>query len=146
MINSGVIDWANPKEAKAKKVIVVTGGRDYHRHYRINNILTEIQPSLVVQGGARGADRGAEMWAQKNAVPCLRVPADWELHGKSAGPKRNGLMIDMAKGLAESMGAMLVVLAFEGGPGTANCVRCAKTMGIRTFAVYDRPNEIVEEV
>lgn len=44
---------------------------------------------IVVSGACRGADLLGEMYAAENNYPIERIPADWKMHGKSAGPKRN---------------------------------------------------------
>ncbi len=50
----------------------------------------------VVSGGAAGADRMAELWAEHHGIPIKVLPADWETHGKSAGFIRNNDIWDNA--------------------------------------------------
>ena len=40
----------------------------------------------VVSGTARGVDQLGEDWADEHAIPVERFPADWDTHGRSAGP------------------------------------------------------------
>lgn len=82
----------------------------------------------VIAGGARGADSIGAAWAKVNRLPLEVVPADWDRHGRSAGFKRNLLMLDMAPDL---------VVAFVDKPlassrGTAHTVGTATTRGIPT--------------
>jgi hypothetical protein len=53
----------------------------------------------------------------------LSIPADWKTHGRSAGPKRNLMMLDMKPDL---------VLAFWDGksPGTKHLIENARKRGI----------------
>jgi hypothetical protein len=53
-----------------------------------------IHISEVVSGGANGVDSLGEEWAQKHDVKIKKFPADWDTHGKSAGPIRNAEMAD----------------------------------------------------
>jgi len=46
-------------------------------------------PEIVISGGAPGADTMAERWAAENGIPFRMHPADWDTHGRRAGPKRN---------------------------------------------------------
>ena len=47
-------------------------------------------PFAVVHGGARGADTYAGEWADEREGIVVEVyPADWNTHGKAAGPIRN---------------------------------------------------------
>jgi predicted polyphosphate/ATP-dependent NAD kinase len=103
--------------------IIVTGGRDYSDKDALFQVLDNLEPrpTLVVQGGARGADALAKLWAQTRNVPWKTHMADWELYGPSAGPRRNRVML-MAHPEAK-------VIAFPGGKGTANCVATARELG-----------------
>ncbi len=56
-------------------------------------------PSVVISGGARGIDRLGEIWAECHKVPCEKYLADWNLHGKAAGYKRNEEMAAVAEAL-----------------------------------------------
>lgn len=53
----------------------------------------------VVSGGARGADAAGEVWARRQGCAVEVFPADWELYGRGAGPRRNGQMADHADAL-----------------------------------------------
>lgn len=118
--------------------VIVTGGRFYgeefdrERQYRqlwlrerdhVNETLNELlrlygEDLLIVQGGAKGADRAARDWALRLDGPRpITFAADWRGLGRAAGPIRNGEMV--------AAGADLVV-AFPGNSGTADCVRQAR--------------------
>jgi hypothetical protein len=43
----------------------------------------------VVSGTAVGADQLGEAWALRHNKPVKKIPADWNKHGRSAGPIRN---------------------------------------------------------
>src|SRR5690606_11812212 len=54
----------------------------------------------VVCGMARGADTFGMKWAICEAgLPVAKFPADWDTHGRAAGPIRNAEMRDYADGL-----------------------------------------------
>jgi acyl-CoA synthetase (NDP forming) len=62
---------------------------------------------------------------EKVAEICHHVtsfPANWKKHGKSAGPIRNQLMLDVGK--------PDLVIAFPGGSGTADMIRRARKAGV----------------
>lgn len=73
---------------------------------------------LILEGGALGADRLARIWAVKRGVETKVERADWAKHGKSAGFKRNKVMIDQASH----------VIAFWDGEsrGTEHTIHLAK--------------------
>lgn len=48
----------------------------------------------IVSGTAEGVDQSGETFARKYLIPIKRFPADWDTHGKAAGPIRN---LEMAK-------------------------------------------------
>ncbi len=84
---------------------------------------------LIIHGGAKGADRIADEWAVVNWTLLEEYKADWDTHGKAAGAIRNRQMIIEGK--------PDVVLAFPGGPGTANMVKQARAHGIRVIEVNE---------
>jgi len=53
----------------------------------------------IVSGGANGVDRDAEIAAQECLIPFKLFAADWETHGKAAGPIRNRQMAEYADAL-----------------------------------------------
>lgn len=103
-------------------IILVTGGREYPHGARVFRALDILQPKLVVQGGARGADAHARAWASLRVVPCVTMDAPWEGAGRKAGPIRNAWMAEIMK--------PDVVLAFPGWSGTASMRRIAEERGI----------------
>lgn len=53
----------------------------------------------IVSGGARGVDLAGESLALETHVPVKRFPAEWDKHGKGAGPIRNKQMAEYADAL-----------------------------------------------
>ncbi len=107
--------------------VIVTGGRDYSDYERFSKEMTKMGPTLVIQGGAPGADALARRWAEEHGVKCETYPAEWGKYGKSAGPMRNEEMI--------RANPEAVVLAFPGGRGTAHCISFARYAGRAVYQV-----------
>lgn len=107
------------------RAVIVTGSRNWADRARVWEALTEAQPSIVVQGGATGADFDAVQWAKMHGVPYLTVPPRWREEGRSAGPLRNIRMLQMFP--------RAHVLAFPEGKsrGTRHCMREAAKRGMR---------------
>ncbi len=106
--------------------VLVCGGRDFDDFKIINEELTWLAGAhtieAIIHGGARGADTLAGEWAKLSRIPVEVYRADWEAHGKAAGPIRNRKML--------TNGKPDFVLAFPGGRGTANMVEQARTAGV----------------
>lgn len=80
---------------------------------------------LIVQGGAAGADRLTQQWATLRMIGYETWHADWEKHGKAAGPIRNTEMITKS-------GAKTLVAFWSGGsPGTRDSIETARKTGLR---------------
>ena len=98
--------------------------------------LSEIMPGFIIQGGADGVDRAAKEWAEKNGVPCATVAANWDFHGKAAGPIRNGWMLRLNPD---------VVIAFPGGSGTASMVKRARDAGVKVVEPCKEGQNVKED-
>lgn len=102
---------------------VICGGREFSDSQMFDRVMSDLMlmrgcPTRIVHGKARGADTLAQLWAERMAIECIAVPADWKTHGYAAGPLRNKKMLDEYRPQA--------VIAFPGGRGTADMVARAK--------------------
>lgn len=107
--------------------LIIAGGRDYQfndsDYEKLNRIHEKHRVTEVVSGGATGADRCGEVWADAQNIKITRFPADWNKHGKAAGPIRNKQMADYAQAL----------VTFAGGRGTRNMIKQAKENMLMIF-------------
>lgn len=110
--------------------ILVTGSREWSDRQAIYNILVGYtngaqgeQITLVHGDCPTGADAIANDVAELLGWTIEKHPADWALHGKAAGPKRNQEMVDLGAD---------VVLAFPLGlsKGTRGCMKMARKAGL----------------
>jgi len=118
------------------KRVLICGGRNYGNARHVSSVLTEMHEfhgiDVVIHGGATGADALGAAWAKENhGVRIIEFKADWKKHGRAAGPIRNRQMLQ--DGLPD------IVLAFDGGRGTANMIKQARAFGVRVFE--DRCND-----
>lgn len=127
-------------------IVLVCGSRDWGDAIPIVAALefyaTACAPLVVIEGGAGGADRIAGTWAanaRRRGVGWVRFPADWDGHGKAAGPIRNQQMLDWMLLSSEPK----LVLAFKDAfdrmlqqGGTEDMVRRSTAAGVPTY-VFD---------
>lgn len=110
--------------------IIVCGGRDFQDYEKVWSVLDDLHKehpiTEVIHGAAKGADLFAHIWAKRRNVPVVPVPAAWKIHKGSAGPRRNLQMLEMLPEL---------VVAFQGGRGTAHMVQSAIKAGIQVITV-----------
>jgi aspartokinase-like uncharacterized kinase len=103
-------------------IILVTGGREYADAQAVAKALAAEAPvDMIIEGGAKGADRLGRAWAIRNGVHYATVPALWDTYEYAAGPIRNSAMLLLRP---------TKVVAFPGGKGTADMVRKAKKAGV----------------
>lgn len=116
-------------------IIVVTGGQDYDDNDAMIRTLSKWggHGITLFQGGARGADRLALNYYARRCYPYLTFPAQGDKYGKGAGHKGNQQMLEAAL----ATGLEVLVLAFPGGRGTADCVRRAEFLGITVLGCPD---------
>jgi hypothetical protein len=108
--------------------LIIAGGRDYQFNLADYNLLSELHARAhiteVVSGGAQGADKCGEKWARRIGIHVKKFVADWEKHGKAAGPIRNRQMAEYAD----------AAILFPGNVGTSNMRVEALKAGL---VVYD---------
>lgn len=82
------------------KTILICGDRDWTDELLIAKVLFLIEDkrnTTIIHGDARGADRIAGDLSKKMKMKVVPYPADWDKHGKSAGPIRNRQMLKEGK-------------------------------------------------
>ncbi|MGH3826912.1 MAG: DUF2493 domain-containing protein [Pseudonocardiaceae bacterium] len=121
--------------------ILVTGSRTWDDKDTIDSAITGYLRSIststegdppcpvVVHGGARGADQLADRVARERGWTPECHRADWDRYGRSAGYRRNAVMV--------TLGAN-VCLAFihQHSPGATHAAELAQRAGIPTHRYH----------
>lgn len=128
--------------------LLVCGSRDFENQQVVWNSISTIITSgaisngeydlkdwTIIEGGASGADALAAKYGGYMDVNVETYPADWNAHGKAAGPIRNQQMLDEGKPDK--------VLAFINKPlvesrGTKHMVEIAEKAGLPVIIVETR--------
>lgn len=121
------------------KRVLICGSRDFFNKKLIEDNIKGFPPdTVIIQGGARGADTLAKQIAEQHGFSCIEFAADWAKYGKAAGPIRNGQMLKEGK--------PDIVYAFytdyEGSKGTRNMVDQAIRAGITVYE-YDSAGKLI---
>lgn len=104
--------------------LIIAGPRDLNiglvqldQYIRTYNLV----PTEIVSGGCVGIDRCGEQYAKFANVKCITFNAEWNKHGKAAGPIRN---MEMAK-YADAL-----LLIWRGDSrGSKNMKECMEKLG-----------------
>jgi hypothetical protein len=122
-------------------ILAATGGRNFEDRSAVDRALDVIHDRtpirLLVHGACpTGVDEFARAWAVRRGVEHTgqTYRANWRKHGKAAGPIRNRAMLATEH--------PDVLLAFQGGSGTADCVRAALALGIRVISMPDEAERL----
>ena len=104
--------------------VLICGGRDFTDREAAFAALDQhvAGATLVIHGGAKGADTIAGEWAQARGIPVEVYMADWARDKRAAGPIRNKRML--VEGKPD------LVVALPGGKGTAHMVGIARKAGV----------------
>ena len=113
--------------------VLVCGGREFRNVTLLNNTLDKLLTlddpiKMLINGGARGADTLAHLWAVRHGIQTVKCDANWSVHGKAAGHKRNLMMLLLDPDL---------VIAFPGGTGTAMMIRYSKDSNVPVWEIRD---------
>lgn len=80
--------------------LLIAGSRDFNDYPLLKEQVLqfisdyELQGVEIVSGAARGADALGEVFAREHGLVLRKFPANWDLHGRSAGYKRNSEMVE----------------------------------------------------
>jgi len=117
--------------------IIACGGRDYQNRRRVYSVLDaavdRLGLSVLITGGAMGADHLAQDWARERGIENAIFKAHWGKEGKAAGAIRNRRMLEQGK--------PDVVIAFPGGAGTEHMCMIAEKTGVRLICIDWKPVE-----
>tara|TARA_R110000744_G_scaffold225156_2_gene343613 strand:+ start:182 stop:520 length:339 start_codon:yes stop_codon:yes gene_type:complete len=110
-------------------ILLVCGGRGFNDYEKLAEAmrLLPFTPSIIVEGGARGADSLARGWAVENGIHYAEVPALWNNFDKAAGGLRNSAMLLLRPGYC---------LAMPGGSGTWNMINQCINENITVWEPY----------
>lgn len=114
--------------------VIIAGGREFQdyallkekcEYYLQNKLQTDTV--IIVSGHATGADSLGERYASEKGLSVELHPADWQRHGRAAGPIRNEEMASVADAL----------IAFWDGQsrGTKNMIDTANAKGLKVAIV-----------
>ena len=124
------------REPRERVKVVVAGSRDFNDYTMLEKILNaELAPIImrgalpvIVSGGARGADRLAELYARKHGLKFNEHEAKWHQHGVQAGYIRNEAMVKIAD--------RAVIFWDEKSRGSAHTIRLCVEKGIPMMVIY----------
>jgi hypothetical protein len=109
--------------------VLVCGGRDYTDRKAIYTFLDYLHAehsfTVLIAGGARGADTIAAEWAREHGIGTRIFVANWVAFSKAAGPIRNAQML--------TEGKPDLVVAFPGGKGTQDMIDRASAAGVEVI-------------
>lgn len=81
--------------------------------------------TTVISGMAIGPDSWGKDWGNAHQIPVIKMPALWNLHGKSAGYLRNLAMAERADAL---------IAIWDGiSRGTQHMINIAKSKGLKIY-------------
>jgi hypothetical protein len=116
-----------------KYKVIIAGCRDFTDYellrekcdYHLKNL--RLEDIVIVSGHASGADSLGERYALERGFQLETYPADWQAHGRAAGPIRNAKMANVAHAL----------IAFWDGKsrGTKNMIETARKYNLKVAVV-----------
>jgi hypothetical protein len=117
--------WTKVVHAPLK--VIIAGGRDITDYSLVEDAIKEskFDISEIVSGGARGVDHLGELYAAENNIKLTVFPADWDTHGRAAGPIRNRQMA--------GYGEALIAIWDGVSRGTKNMIEEATKKGLLVY-------------
>ena len=111
--------------------VLVCGSRnaDDYEVPKFIDIVESCNPSVIISGEAKGFDSLARVYAEAFGKEYIGFPADWETHGKRAGPIRNAQM------LTEGKPDIVVAFLRKDSKGTKNMIDQALKAGVEVKVI-----------
>lgn len=121
------------------RAVIIAGGRSVSLNESQRNALTRLlarfPEAVVMSGGAKGADTDGIALASGLGLETRVEVADWETYGRSAGARRNAVLVNLAKEAGRA-----VLIAFPGGKGTEDMVVKCRRAGFMILRVDEDGN------
>ena len=76
--------------------VAVIGSRGFDDYEMVKTALSPLKITLLISGGAKGADLLGERYANENNIETLIFKPDWKKHGAAAGVLRNTYIVNNA--------------------------------------------------
>lgn len=107
--------------------VAVIGSRGFDNYELVSKTLSNIDITLLISGGAKGADSLGERYANENNIETLIFKPDWEKYGKAAGMIRNTDIVDNAE--------FIVAFWDEISKGTKDSITKSEKLGKKILVV-----------
>ena len=107
--------------------VLICGSRNFSDKQLIRSVIMQLpKDTVIIQGGARGADHMAKLYALERGMIVEEYLPNWDELGKKAGPLRNQEMID--KGHPDKVIAFFYDM--ENSKGTWDMIRRSEKANI----------------
>jgi predicted Rossmann fold nucleotide-binding protein DprA/Smf involved in DNA uptake len=119
----------------------IVGSRDFTDADQILDIITSFPPgTVIVSGGAAGADTIAAACAERCGLAVEIHPALWDKHGKRAGFMRNRVIVANVDRVIAFFGPSGIT------PGTYSTVRLALEARVPVACLFQRqPGTVIHD-
>lgn len=112
------------------KKLLVSGSRTITDKHKVFQALDEMisvmlkgEDVTIIEGGAKGVDRLARLYAIERNIPYEEHPADWDKNGRAAGYIRNVEMVKEAD---------VALIIWDGkSKGTAHAMKMCEKKGVK---------------
>lgn len=108
-------------------IVAVIGSRSFNDYDKLCNTLNDLNITEIISGGAIGADKLAERYANENNIPIKVFLPDWKKYGKSAGLNRNTEIIQECE--------MVVAFWDFNSKGTKNSIEKAEKLNKKILII-----------
>lgn len=118
--------------------LAIVGYRNFYDYEKFSEVVSgyiqmlrtqhgNIHISKIVSGGCRGTDEMAERYAREHNITLEVHHADWDKHGRAAGPIRNKKIVDNSD----------IVIAFlhDESKGTKHTIEYARSKNKKVLEI-----------
>lgn len=124
-----------------EKRIIIAGSRNFNNYAllkeKVSELIDHTDDNVIISGGAKGADTLGEKFAYESDMKLVKMPANWEKFGKSAGYIRNEQMAVYA---SKKNGKLIAFWDGE-SKGTVHMIKLARKYNLEVEVIFYKEEE-----
>ena len=116
----------------------IVGSRSFNNYDFLKKCLSFHEISLIISGGAKGADSLAIDYAKEHRIKYIEFLPNWDMEGRSAGYNRNKKIVEASD--------EIVAFWDSKSKGSKHTIDLAESVDKLVYIYWPSANEVIENI